>query len=341
MTVQNPQQLTNGALISSVIVNYRSWGKLRACLDSLLCNSLTNAELEVIVVDNCSNDGEMDAFVEQYPSVNFILNNGNFGFSNGCNTGANEANGDYLFFINPDTEVPKDTVEQLLSAMLTLPPYSIVATQKLSESRKYERVERFFPRWYTMTGLGKSFHRLLNKKRIAKDFAKNKTIVYPEWVSGSVIFIRHIDFKQLGGWNEQFWMYSEDVDLCKRASIKGGKIALLQNVEIIHNHGGSSRINPVTTALTKCEVYISRHVYFSEYTQGMSCYVIQTLFVIKSLLEVTLIAFFSLLAIKHPKAMMTRLLFSNLIRYYIGVTLNQTWLSPRSRRHKHASKISK
>ena len=341
MTVQNPKHLTHGPLISTVIVNYRSWDKLRACLDSLLNTNLVHAKLEIIVVDNCSDDGEMNTFIEQYPSVIFVLNKGNFGFSNGCNTGANKANGDYLFFVNPDTEVPKDAVEQLLSAILVLPPFSIVATQKLSKNGKYERVERFFPLWYTITGLGKSFHRFVNRKRIAKDFAKNKKIVYPEWVSGSVIFIRHIDFKQLDGWNEQFWMYSEDVDLCKRATLRGGKIALLQNIEIIHNHGGSSRINPVTTALTKSEVYISRHVYFSDHTQGISRYVIQTLFVLKSLLEVTLIAILSLLAFKHPKAKMARLLFSNLIRYYLGVTLNHTWLSPRSRRHKHAPQITK
>lgn len=103
---------------------------------------------------------------------------------------------------------------------------------------------------------------MLNKNRIANDFAKNRTIVYPQWVSGSVIFIRHYDFKQSGGWNEQFWMYCEDIDLCKRASSRGGKIALLQNVDIIHDHGGNSRINLVTTALTKSEVYISRHVNF-------------------------------------------------------------------------------
>lgn len=341
MTVQNPQPLTQGTLISTVIVNYRSWDKLQACLDSLLNTTLVDAKLEIIVVDNCSNDGKIGAFVEQYPSVSFVLNKGNFGFSNGCNTGANEANGDYLFFANPDTVVPKDVVEKLLSAIQTLPPYSIVATQKLSQSGKHERVERFFPRWYTITGLGKSFHRLLNRKHIVDDFSKGKKTVYPEWVSGSVIFIRRIDFKQLGGWDEQFWMYCEDVDLCKRANVRGGKITLLQDVEITHNHGGSSRINPVTTALTKSEVYISRHVYFSKYTQGTASYVIQTLLTIKSLLKVTLIAFLSLLIFTHPKAKIARLLFTNLIRYYVSAMLNQTWLSPRSRQHKHAPPITK
>ena len=125
---------------------------------------------------------------------------------------------------------------------------------------KFERMERFFPRWYTLTGLGKSLHRLLVRKQLDIDFDKNKALVFPEWLSGSVIFIRQKDFENLAGWNEKFWMYSEDVDLCKRAATKGGKMVLLQNVTIVHNHGGSSRINPETTALTKTEVFISRHV---------------------------------------------------------------------------------
>lgn len=337
MTAQHPQHLVSAHLISAVIVNYRSWDKLEACLDSLLNAQLTASKLEVIVVDNCSNDQQFKKFCGQYPTINFILNQGNFGFANGCNTGAKAAQGDYLFFVNPDTQVPNNTLEQLKSAIQELPSYSIVATQKLGSNNKYERVERFFPRWYTLTGLGKALHRRLIANQLKIDFALEKSIVYPEWVSGSVIFIRRHDFEKLGGWNEQFWMYSEDVDLCKRASNLGGKIALLQNVEIIHNHGGSSRINPVTAALTKSEVYISRHVYLSVHHRGNWLYIIQTLLAAKSLLKTAVIALFSLLALNHPKAKVSRILFHNLLGYYANAAWHKTWLSPRSRQHKHAS----
>lgn len=336
MTVQESPHLVNTSLISVVIVNYRSWGKLKACLDSLLKTQLTTSKLEIIVVDNCSNDQQLTQFRHQYPTINFILNQGNYGFANGCNTGAKIAKGDYLFFVNPDTEVPSNAIEQLKSAIQILPPYSIVATQKLGSNNKYERIERFFPRWYTLTGIGKALHRKFISHRLIIDFAKDKATVFPEWVSGSVIFIRRLDFKKLGGWNEQFWMYSEDVDLCKRASTLGGKIALLQKTEIIHNHGGSSRINPVTTALTKSEVYISRHVYLSVHHRGRWLYIIQTLLAVKSVFKTAIIAALSLLALNHPKAKANRLLFINLLRYYANAVLHQTWLSPRSRQHKLA-----
>ena len=130
MTVQKSQHLVDNSLISAVIVNYRSWGKLRACLNSLLNTQLTSARLEIIVVDNCSNDQQLTKFRQNYSTVSFILNQGNYGFANGCNTGANSATGDYLFFVNPDTEVPNNALEQLQSAIQLLPPYSIVATHK-------------------------------------------------------------------------------------------------------------------------------------------------------------------------------------------------------------------
>jgi GT2 family glycosyltransferase len=95
--ISRSKPLIQVTLISAVTVNYRSWDKLRACLDSLPNSNLIDAQLEVVVVDNCSKDDQMETFVEQYPSVSFILNKGNFRFSNGCNTGVNKATGDYLF----------------------------------------------------------------------------------------------------------------------------------------------------------------------------------------------------------------------------------------------------
>ncbi|MCF2947273.1 glycosyltransferase family 2 protein [Paraglaciecola aquimarina] len=316
--------------VSVVIVNYRSWDKLAACLDSLLKTNTDNIKLEIIVVDNCSDDEKLDAFAAQYPSINFILNSGNHGFAHGCNTGAKASNSEYLFFLNPDTEVPTQLFSYLIDGLNKLPAFSIIATQKLSAKGKAERVERFLPRWYTLTGIGKAAHRFCIRSQLKQNFALDKEVVYPEWVSGSVIFMRSKAYKKLNGWNESYWMYSEDVDLCKRAANSDGKIALLQNVAIIHNHGGSSRINPVTSALTKSEVYISRHIYIAQHFNKKNVFVIQGLLTVKTLIKTGLIAFLSILAFNHPKAQVSRQLFKNLISYYTHALVNKTWLSPRS-----------
>lgn len=330
MKSQNQTEGTSLPIISVVIVNYRSWDKLQLCLDSLLKYPPSKATVSIIVVDNCSNDNKFSAFEEQFPSVNFQLNKGNLGFANGCNTGAKAAKGDYLLFLNPDTEVTTGALDALLDAIQAFPPYSIVSTHKSKANGKYERVERFFPRWYTLTGLGKSLHRLLISKQLSIDFDLNKDVVFPEWLSGSVIFIRQKDLEDLGGWNEKFWMYSEDVDLCKRAVARGGQMALLQNVTIIHNHGGSSRINPETTALTKTEVFISRHTYISIHETGISRFLLQTFLVLKSLFKTALIALLTLPLFNHPKAKVSRLIFFKLYAYYLGAAKRGTWISPRS-----------
>jgi GT2 family glycosyltransferase len=327
---QNSAEDNHLPIISAVIVNYRSWDKLRLCLDSLLKHPPSSARLSIVVVDNCSNDDRLGVFEKQFPDVNFVLNRGNLGFANGCNTGAMYAKGDYLLFINPDTEVSAGALDKLLDAIEDFPPFSIISTQKCTVNGKFERVERFFPRWYTLTGLGKSLHRLFIHKQLAINFNKDKEIVFPEWLSGSVIFIRQNSFEQLAGWCEKFWMYSEDVDLCKRATAMGGKMVLLQNVTITHSHGGSSRVNPQTTALTKTEVYISRHTYISIHETGISRCLMQTFFTFKSFFKMTLIALLSLLLLNHSKAKVNRLIFYKLCCYYLSAAKRGSWISPRS-----------
>jgi GT2 family glycosyltransferase len=292
--------------------------------------AFAHLNLDIIVVDNCSNDGQLEQFKHQFETVNFVLNAGNYGFAHGCNTGARKAEGEYLLFLNPDTEVHQDVFSPLINELTKLPRFSLVATQKINANGKPERMERFFPRWYTLTGLGKALHRQLNKKQIKHNFASHLARVHPEWLSGSVIFMRTQDWHELDGWNEKFWMYSEDVDLCKRAASKGGVVALLTNVDIIHNHGGSSRINPVTSALTKSEVCISRHVFIDEHFEGASKYLLQALLAIKTLVKMGLLALVSVLLFYHPKARTSRLIFVNLLRYYVQACITGSWISPRS-----------
>jgi GT2 family glycosyltransferase len=257
------------SIISVIIVNYRSWEKLADCLRSLQCVDASNIHLDIIVVDNCSNDGKFDTCAAAFPTVRFILNTGNYGYAHGCNTGARAGKGEYLLFINPDTIVRSGSIELLLSTIKDYPPNSILSALQITPKGRIERVERFFPQWITLTGTGKSLYRFINRRRLRREFSQEKSVVFPDWVSGSVIFMRREAYHNLTGWDERFWMYSEDVDICKRAANLGGKIVMLQQTSFIHNHGGSSRINTGVSALTKSEVYISSHVYISIHKQGL------------------------------------------------------------------------
>ena len=110
-------------------------------------------------------------------------------------------------------------------------------------------------------------------------------LFFPDWISGSVVMMKKDIYGQLNGFDEDFWMYYEDVDICKRAQDAGGRIVFCKNITIEHNHGGSSRMNLRITSLTKTEVYISRHVYISKHKRGIERGLIQTFLVVNSLIS--------------------------------------------------------
>lgn len=316
--------------LSIIIVNFHAWNKLNDCLKSLLNNEQPEIEFEIIVVDNDPEDPKMTEFAKQFPTVNFIKNSGNHGFAHGCNTGALQSSGNSLLFLNPDTVVLKYTLCEMLKAFQALPKHSILATHKRTPKGKNERVERFFPKLLSQTGPGKALFRLLNKKRIKEAFSSESPMVYPDWVSGSVLMLERETFNLLGGWDTRYWMYSEDADICKRAQAIGGKVALLQSSYIEHHHGSSSRINPYTAALTKTEVKISHHVFISLHFTGFRRILMHSELVLFDTLGTLMWAIISLIGLTHPKAKVKRILLINLMKYYAGVIQRGSWISPRS-----------
>ena len=98
--------------LSIIIVNYRSWKRLDACLKSITLRSMDN--IEVIVVDNKSNDDHAQAFIAAHPQVKFILQDINGGFAQACNRGAKEAKGEWLLFLNPDTILQANNLRSLM-----------------------------------------------------------------------------------------------------------------------------------------------------------------------------------------------------------------------------------
>ncbi len=334
MIINNPSKniICNNhiSLISVIIVNYRSWKKLADCLKSLDCIDTSKIKLDIVVVDNCSDDGEFDKFTAAFPDVRFILNTGNYGYAHGCNTGARAGRGEYLLFINPDTIARLGSIELLLETIKDYPLNSILSALQITPKGRIERVERFFPQWITLTGTGKSLYRFINRRRLRREFAPDKFVVFPDWVSGSVIFMRREAYLNLKGWDERFWMYSEDVDICKRAATMGGKIVMLQRASFLHNHGGSSRINTGVSALTKSEVYISSHLYISIHKQGFKRTAMQVFLVCRALIKNTILALLFCLAFPSKRAKVQRLLLINLCSYYANALRVKSWISPRS-----------
>ena len=317
--------------LSIIIVNYRGWKRLRPCLESLRRLKDALFSWEVIVVDNCSSDNQLPVFLNEFPEFYFIENSGNFGFSNGCNVGARKATGEYLLFLNPDTLITEDAIRDLLREGEKHPEFTILSCNQVNDKGKDTRPFGFFLRPSTLTSFLRSLRRLAYKDLKPTTLRSGAHAIFPEWVSGSIVLINRKDFERLGGWCEDYWMYYEDADLCKRVHESGGKVALIQSIQIIHNHGGASRINLEVKALTKSEVIISRHVFIHKHFHGIKRLLMQSYLVINNLfLGQLFVALLGMIFFFKPSLRVYTRLYINILKYYAGAVVNKTWLSRRS-----------
>ena len=326
--------------LSIIVVCYKGWERLAKCLDALESFSGKYFSFEVVVVDNKSGDDTIYEIEKKYSRFCFIYNSVNGGFANGCNLGGKNASGKYLLFLNPDTVATENEIETLLNAAKQNPSYQILSCRQVNENGKECTVSGEFPGRNNLTGLGRAIFRTwksedqsqkVGTSRRMPDAARHiPEIAFPDWISGSVILISNNTFKDLNGFDEDFWMYFEDVDLCRRVRNKGGEVALCNNVVIEHNHGGSSRINIRTTSLTKTEVYISRHVYISKHKSGFEKLLIQSFLIINNIISGFIAAVSGLALFFIPKAFVRTRIFLRLIGYYVGSLFRASWISPRS-----------
>jgi GT2 family glycosyltransferase len=323
--------------LSIIIVCYKGLERISGCLRELGAFKETQFTYEVIVVDN-DPDGEVSKnFRAFYPEFRFIQNKINGGFGNGCNLGSGEASGDFFLFLNPDTVPVQSEIEKLFTAAGTSSRYHIVSCRQIRKNGNESMASGAFPDVLSLTGILRAVFRKRSGAKTGKDKNMNGDVIFPDWVSGSVMMVRRSVFQRLKGFDEDFWMYYEDVDLCKRLRDSGGEVVLFKSITIEHNHGGSSRINPGTTALTKSEVHISQHVYISKHMKGIKCFLIQSFLVLNNLVSGLFPATSGLLVFFYPRLFAYTLKYSILLRYYQGALLHKSWISPRSvgSRHSH------
>ena len=301
--------------LSVIIVCYKGWGRLAKCLESLDAFISDSFSMEVIVTDNNSGDGIIDEFENRFKRFRFIRNNINGGYAYGCNKGAAEAIGDFLLILNPDTVVKEKEIEKLLANAKSHPEYYILSCRQVNENGKESRAAGSFPALSLMN--------LFIRK-------PDNTLSFPDWVSGSLMLIGREIFNRLDGFDEGFWMYYEDVDICKRARMAGGEIACYNDIVIEHNHGGSSRINIRTTSVTKVEVQTSRHLYIHKHLYGIERFLLHFLIITDNLVTGLIAAAFGLIFFFIPKFFVRVLIFFRLTGYYFHSLFRRSWVSRRS-----------
>jgi GT2 family glycosyltransferase len=318
--------------LSIVIVNYRSWTVLSRCLASLspLLQGPAPAA-EIVVVDNASGDGRFPTFSLAHPGVRFVQNDGNWGFADGCNRGALHARGEALLFLNPDAEDPGGGIAALLLEARAHPDTAILTARQIDEHGRAQKVFDVFPSLGTLFGPVRALLRLAapglypDPRRDLADFLE------VDWVSGSALFIRRSVFDALGGFCNGFWMYSEDVDLCRRARDAGHKAAIAGAATLVHAHGGASRKDLETAALTRSEVVVSRHFYASRHLGPWHASAYHVALAVTRFGPAVLAAFAGLLGLGASRAIRVRAgMARHLARYYRAVP-SRGWRSLRAR----------
>lgn len=317
----------NNLQISVIILNYQSWAKLELCLHGLEESHSLDLIKEIIVVDNASPTDLIIEFQTKFPNVKFVRNSGNNGFANGCNRGAVEASGNAYLFLNPDTIPNTDAIKELKTVKELFNQIAILSCSQTNDNGIPVGSGGQFKSIYTIWGWLRSIRRRIIKPDNRCSFSDK--LERRDWVSGSVILIGKELFDKIGGWCEDYWMYSEDDDLCRRASINDKGVYILKKPTIVHSHGGSSRINIKVAAMTKSEVKISRHVYFSKYETGIKLFIIHLSLILKTIFELCFLSIVSIPLFFMPKIRLYPVLFKNMLQYYFLALQRRSWLSPR------------
>lgn len=219
--------------VSVIIVNYNTRQMTCDCLHSIRMHT-KDINYEVIVVDNASTDGSVEHIKTHFDGIRVISSDRNLGFGKANNKGALEARGKYLFFLNSDTLLLNNAIHFFYNYMERNKEVGAVGGILLNEqgqvSFSYNRFPS--PRTEIKYVLNKLFRRptipTLPSQPVSVDF-----------ISGADLFIPKVIFERLNGFDPEFFMYYEEVDLQKRMELLGLKRIILPGVRIIHLEGGS------------------------------------------------------------------------------------------------------
>lgn len=314
--------------LSIITVNYRSWEHLEAALNALFDGFPD--DWEMIVVDNESIPEDLEEFSARFPWVTFIANPDNTGFGHGCNIGAAKSTGERLLFMNPDVKARSRDIQKLMDIQ-DEHDIGIIAPKQLSATGKIQKVFDDFPSLWNQSKTLKALLRFAWSSRFRDPRKEYDELTWCDWVTGSVLMIRRADFDAVGGWTEDYWMYVEDADLCRKIHDRGLSVAYAPDVEVIHAHGGSSRLNVAVKTMTKLEVIISKHVYARNHLRGVERWVTHTLIILLRMPALMIGTLLDLITLYRVPALRVRSrMCLGLLRYYSGVLRSGSWLSPRA-----------
>jgi GT2 family glycosyltransferase len=250
----------NKTLISIIIVHYKVPECLREAIHSIYQAEL-NDQTEIIVVDNASNDNASQITKKEFPEVIWIQLKQNIGFGKACNIGAHHAKGRYILLLNPDTVISKTSLSVAYTLLERRSDIGLMGPKILNPDGTLQAsCRRSFPTPTVaisyFTGLSRLFPKSKLLSRYHMTFMDQDQAGELEAISGSFMFLRRELFLDIGGFDEIFFMYGEDLDLCWRIREKGFKVWYEPATQIIHRKGRSSAKNALRSRFAFYEAMV-------------------------------------------------------------------------------------
>jgi GT2 family glycosyltransferase len=242
------------ALVSVVIVSWNARSYLERCLDSLAVHG-GQRPLEIIVVDNDSSDGSPELVVERYPHVRLIRSGSNLGFAKANNIGLAASSGDFLLLINSDAEVLPGCIDMLILHLESDASLGMAGPRILGGDGLLQRSCRSFPTLWNMACRALGLDTALGGFKVFSGYSmrywSQTETRHVDILTGCFWAAKRQAYEDVGGLDEAFFIYGEDMDWCKRFWAKGWKLSFLSTAQAIHHGGGSSRNAPIRFFLEK------------------------------------------------------------------------------------------
>jgi GT2 family glycosyltransferase len=249
--------------LSVIVVNWNTRELLAKSLASIY-NTIVGFEYEVFVVDNGSTDGSLEMVREKFPKVRLVENQENLGFAKANNQAIHLSQGEYLLLLNSDAALQKDAAAELLQTAQAHPEVGILGPGLKfpdgSPQRSFGPLPTLMSEILSLAGFDKRW-------RNEKSAQSNPQVIETGYVDGACQLIRRGMVDQVGLFDENFFFFSEEIDLCQRAHLAGWRVLHVPQSEVIHVGGGST----VSSAKRILMLYRGKLLYFKKHHGLSAC----------------------------------------------------------------------
>lgn len=228
--------------LSIVIPSWNTRDLLRVCLRTI--READKPSCEIVVVDNASADGSADMVELEFPEVKLVRNATNTGFAKGCNRGFEEVSGEYVLIHNADTEVYPDALRLMLDFLDAHPGHGAAAPRLVNADGSTQGGCMAFPGWRTPLFFGTPLERWFpNSRELRRYFLRDFDHAHDcdvDQPPAACLLVRHAVLREIGPFDEQFWLFFNDVDLSLRLAKAGHKTRFVAGARVMHHVGAST-----------------------------------------------------------------------------------------------------